>query len=344
MWIYNILAFSPGFLPEAHRLFDEAQRAADSAALRRRIEKARLSIEYVELLGSRQYFLGDASYAPHDLAGFQAHFRDFAARLGSFGILRITEDHDLKVNEANAAATRAYGAVHLDNESFHLALVPEMSGRIVRLSAKRAGREVPLMTQPTEGAYAAWENYPDLAGQVAQAAADYPIYAWPATWKAVTAGPQEALLSGKCPNGLVMERHIRLDHDWVHTVVTARNATRAPLEAVVSMHAELDPGDIDAVRVRYRTVGGTVVDKQLLLPGEPPEGSATYKSSELPDGEWRLIRAGQGEIVNRFPVELVDRVTLSWSAKGVARVTFAVWSKKRTLAAEEQLKLAADYR
>jgi hypothetical protein len=141
-----------------------------------------------------------------------------------------------------------------------------------------------------------------------------------------------------------MERHIRLDHDWVHTVVTARNATRAPLEAVVSMHAELDPGDIDAVRVRYRTVGGTVVDKQLLLPGEPPEGSATYKSSELPDGEWRLIRAGQGEIVNRFPVELVDRVTLSWSAKGVARVTFAVWSKKRTLAAEEQLKLAADYR
>jgi hypothetical protein len=96
--------------------------------------------------------------------------------------------------------------------------------------------------------------------------------------------------------------------------------------------------------VRYRTVGGAVVDKQLLLPGEPPEGSATYKSSELPDGEWRLIRAGQGEIVNRFPVELVDRVTLSWSAKGVARVTFPEWSKKRTLAAEEQLKLAADYR
>jgi hypothetical protein len=344
MWIYNILAFSPGFLPEAHRLFDEALHAADSDGLRRRIEKARLPIEYVELLGSRQYLLDDASYAPHDLAGFQAHFRDFAARLGSFGILRITEDHDLKVNEANAAATRAYGAVHLDNESFHLALVPEMGGRIVRLSAKRAGREVPLLTQPTEGAYAAWEHYPDLAGQVAQAAADYPIYAWPATWKAVTAGPQEALLSGKCPNGLVMERHIRLDHDWVHTVVTARNATRTPLEAVVMMHAELDPGDIDAVRVRYRTVGGAVVDKQLLLPGEPPEGSETYKSSELPDGEWRLIRAGQREIVNRFPVELVDRVTLSWSAKGVARVTFAVWSKKRTLAAEEQLRLAADYR
>ena len=86
------------------------------------------------------------------------------------------------------------------------------------------------------------------------------------------------------------------------------------------------------------------MDKKLVVAGEQPEGSQTYESSELPDGEWRLIRAGQDEIVNRFPVELVDRVTLDWSAKAGPSVTFAVWSKKRTLAAEEQLKLAADYR
>jgi hypothetical protein len=110
------------------------------------------------------------------------------------------------------------------------------------------------------------------------------------------------------------------------------------------MRAELDPGDIDAARVRYRSVGGVAIDKQLIQPGEPPEGSETYKLSDLPNGEWRLIRSGLGEVVNRFPVELVDRVTLSWSAKGGAHVTFSVWSKKRTLAPEEQLKLAADYR
>jgi hypothetical protein len=344
MWIYNILDLSPGFLPEARRLFDEALRLADSEATRRRVEKARLPIEYVELVRSHEYFFDGASYAPRDLAGFQTRYRDFAARLRGFGITSISEGRDLKENEADAAATRAYGAVFLDNESFHVAVVPELGGRIVRLTAKRDGRDLPLLTRPWEGAYSAWEHYPNLAGQVAQATADYPVYAWPATWKAVSAGPQEALLAGKCPNGLVMERHIRLDREWVHTTITARNATQSPLAVVLVMRAELEPGDIDAARLRFRSVEGAAVDKQILLSGEPPEGSQSYKSSELPDGEWRLIRAGLGETVNRFPKDLVDRVTVDWAGKAAARVTFSVWSKKRTLAPGEQLKLESDYR
>ena len=243
-----------------------------------------------------------------------------------------------------AAETRSYGAVYLDNESFNVAVVPELSGRIVRLTAKRAGHEVPLLTKPWEGAYPAWERYPDLAGQVAHATADYPVYAWPATWKAVMAAPQEALVSGKCPNGLTMERRVRIDRDWVHTLLTARNPTHSPLEAVLVMQAELECGDIDSARVQFRSAGGAAVDKQLIIAGEPPEGSETYKAAELPDGEWRLVRSSLGEVVNRFPRELVDRVTLSWTAKGGGHVTLAVWSKKQALAQGQELKLATDYR
>jgi len=344
MWIYNILSFSPDFLPQAERLFDEALGAAPNDAVRRRVEQARLPIEYVKLLRSREYSFDGSVYSPPDLAGYQQRFHDFAARLRSFGITSISEGRDLKRDEADAAATTGYGAVHLDNESWNLTLVPELGGRIVRLAARRAGRQSPLLTQLWAGAYPSWDHYPNLAGQVAQAAPDYPVYAWPATWKAASAGPQEALLAGRCPNGLLMERRIRLDQEWVHTAVTARNSSRAPLEAVLMMRAELDPGDIDAARVRFRTVGGAQVDKQLLLPGEPPEGSQTYAASELPDGEWRLIRPGLDDIVNRFPKELVERVTLNWTSKAGSRVTFSVWSKKRSLAAGEQLKLEADYR
>jgi len=158
------------------------------------------------------------------------------------------------------------------------------------------------------------------------------------------AGPQEALLSGKCPNGLIMERHIRLTQDWVRTSVTARNPTNAPLEALVMLTAELAPGDIDKARVRFHSAGGADIDKQLIVPAEPPEGSATYGAADIPDGEWRLVREGRGDLANRFPRDLVDRVTVSWSVKGVPRVTFAVYSKKRTLAPGETLKLESDYR
>jgi hypothetical protein len=47
--------------------------------------------------------------------------------------------------------------------------------------------------------------------------------------------------------------------------------------------------------------------------------------------------------VNNFPPEQADRASLVFSAKNVSRVTLGVWSKKRSLAPGEILRLDADY-
>jgi hypothetical protein len=56
-------------------------------------------------------------------------------------------------------------------------------------------------------------------------------------------------------------------------------------------------------------------------------------------GEWRAA----SRIVVRAPVQQVDRCAKTWSAKGPGRVTFALWSKQRTLAPGERSVLDVEY-
>jgi hypothetical protein len=338
IWIFNLPVFSPSFLPEANRLFQQALQAADDEAVRRRVEKAKLPIEYVELTQAREYFLDGDSYAPRNLVAWQARLNAFLARLRSFGITSIHEGRDLEVDEKQAAAMKAYRVLPLENEHWKVVVAPELGGRILRMTGKQSGRDLLRVAQPGEG------GYPNVGGQVVQAYPDFPSRAWDTTWQEASAGPQEAVLIGTCPNGVKLERRIRLEGGWVHTEVTAENTSPAPLEVVLQTRADFEPGDIDGAHVQFRTAGGESVDKALIVPEEQPTGSETRKAADVPDGEWSVARAVLPRIVNRFPRELVERSTLSWTAKGGSRVTLGVWSRKKTLAPGGRLRLEADYR
>ena len=125
---------------------------------------------------------------------------------------------------------------------------------------------------------------------------------------------------------------------------SAVNGAESPIEVVLQTRVDLDPGDIDAARVRWTSSGGEKFDKRLIVPGEPPTGSEIQKAMQIPAGEWALARSGSTEIVNRFPIYLVERTALSWTPKGGPRATLGIWSRKRTLAPGERLCLESDYR
>lgn len=332
VWIFNLPAFSPHFLRQANKLFDEATLAAEDAAVRRRVEKARLSIRYVELTQQREYLIDGGSYAPRDITGWQARFGDFVKALRSHGVTSIREGRDLSEDEKAAAAIKPYRIVWLENERWKAAVAPELGGRVLRLVAKQNGRELLRVPGPGEG------GYPNLAGQVVQAFPDYPLRAWDTTWREVRSSPSEAVLEGTCPNGVKLERRLLLTSQGLHTEAWAENGNGSPLDVVLQTRAEVEPGDIDTARVTYRSASGQDVSKPLIVAEEQPNGSETRTGQDVPGGEWRV-----NGTVNRFPPGLAERTTLTWSAKGGARVTLAVWSKKMRLAPGERVKIAADY-
>ena len=271
LWIYTLLDYSPKFLPEANRLFSEALALADDAAVRRRVEKARLPVEYSELVLDRQYSLGESLYAPRDLPGWQTHFREFAAKLRGFGIGSIREARDLAEDEKLAAAARTYPVVYLENEFWKVAVVPELGGRISAYGG-------PTRSSPVPGARRTARERVSRLGAVSGRG-----------WRT---GLRPRGLSGVRMAGFVEGRfarasrggagrdmsqrsgartpRARLDGEWIRTEVVARNATASPLQVVLELHAELDAGDIDAARVQFRKVQGAQRTSCCSLPPNCP--------------------------------------------------------------------------
>jgi hypothetical protein len=340
IWIFNLPDFGQPFLGEANTLLRQAIEQAKDPAVRRRVERASLPLEYVELVQAEEYHLHKDTYAPVDLAGWQRRFHEFAAKLRTFGIQSIREGRTLDQDENTVDAMRAYPAFTLLNEAWRVVVVPDLGGRIVSMVAnERGGVDLLRKPKPGEG------GYPGTGGQMVQAFPDFPLRAWDIEWHATPyAGGTEILLEGSCTNGLQLSRRIRLDAGWVRTEVTARNSSHEPIDVVLQARADFDPGNIDSARVQFVSRAGESVDRPVLTAGEQPNGSETRKNGNVPRGEWTLHRAKAPPVLNRFAAELAERTTLSWTAKGGPRVTFGIWSKRRRLAPGETIRLEADYR
>lgn len=338
IWIFNLPDFTPAFFGDAKRLLQKARASAGDPAVRRRVERAALPVEYAELTQAKEYRIAGDTYAPEDLAGWQKRFHEFAAKLRTFGVQSLREGRSLEEDEKAADAMRAYQVIPIENEHWRLAVAPELGGRIVRMTSKQGGVELLRATKPGEG------GYPNLGGQVAQAFPDYPLRAWDTKWNVLSKGRDEVVLEGACPNGVRLTRRIRLDGEWVRTALEARNTSAAALEVALQMRADFEPGDIDSARVHFRAASGAEVDRTVMTAGEQPNGSETRARENVPAGEWALNRVGLPGIVNAFAPALTERTLLSWTAKGGPRVTLGVWSKKQVLKMGETVELRADYR
>jgi hypothetical protein len=234
---------------------------------------------------------------------------------------------------------QSYRVVRLENERWRVTIVPEMGGRILQMTSKRAGLD--LLRIPKAGE----AGYPQVGGQTLAASSDFPLRPWEAQWR--LAGPalsHAAVLEGICENGLKLERRIWLEGDWVRTRGIARNQTAQALDIVLLTRAEFEPGDLDALRVQYRSISGSAVDRAVLKAGEIPNGMELLRDQALPAGEWSLQRQGISPIVNRFSTQLSERATLTWTPKGGARAGLGVWSKRQRLETGQSLAVEADYR
>lgn len=345
LWIYQQPGapyLSKSFLSRAAELFRQAEAAAGDDDVRRRVLKARLPLDYVELWRTKAFSVRDGSYQPADLDTLKERFLEFMARVRGFGITQLHEGRDLKWDEDEfAARMKAYPVVTIENASLRADIVPELNGRIVRLIDKRSNIDVLHQADPGE------RSYPDVSGIAASIYPDYQARAWDVRWEAApSSGSEELALTGIAVNGINLRRTIRLDGLSVRTITEAENSAAAPVPLAMLSRAEFRLGAADepGIALAYRGQNGVAVDRTLFRPGLETQGTDIVAGDDCPQGEWRALhRSGGLKVVNRFVADQVQRCLASWTVRGENRLALGLWTQERVLGPGEALRLNADY-
>jgi hypothetical protein len=323
LWIFGVPEFSLNLPERAREVFRRALETADDEAVRTRVRKAALPIDYLELLRAREFTVRDGVYAPADVAALKRRFEGLMAALRGFGITSIHEGVDLAAGEEEfRARIRPYPVVTIENAALRVDLAPELSGRVIRILEKASGRD--WLRRPSSGERA----YPDVAGLGVFLFPDWHSRnRFDVRFEEAERRPLEITLAGATANGLKVRHRLRLDETrpvlWTET--TVENASVAPVETALVWRAETDPG-------------GDYSDIGILRPGEQPSGSEGFTGPRLPDGEWRL---GAGLPSVRLNPGQVARAHRSWTAKHQRRVTLDLWYPPRQLAPGERVFLEA---
>jgi hypothetical protein len=347
MWIFihpGAAYMSEDFLTQATKFLEEAESAAADEATRKRVQRARLSIDYVKMVHSKVFVVRNGIYAPDNLDQLKENFQKVVSTARSFGVAEFHEGGSLEETEtAFARYIKPYQVATLENSSLRVSVVPELRGRIISIIDKATNADVVHHPDPGE------HTYPDASGVAVYACADYvQAKTYDTPWQLdEPPGPEEIRLVGKCPEGLKMRRTIQLrsDQPVVHTETTVENTGNSPLDAVLSARYDVELRNLQEAMLSFRAQGGETVHKALWTPGMEPTATDWYADSAMPDGEWSLTGLGtQLAAAIAFRKDQVTRCNTSWTGKAVRRVTMSVWSAKRALAPGESLKLEADYK
>jgi len=344
-WVYAGPAashLSSDFLERARRLLSRAEAAAGGDAVRRRVQRARLTLDYVALWRLLPLSVQGGHYQLPDSPDVKARWSDFLTRARGLGITSLRYGADLKHDEVDLPARlRPYGIVTLENSSIRAHVAPELSGRVIQLIDKATGLDALRRIDPGE------RGYPDFGGINVAVYPDYDSRAWETQWR-LDASPRsgEMLLSGLCPNGIRLRRTIALKGDTLRTATIIENPTGQPVHLAVQSRIDFSPGSMDdpRVAVAFHSLDGRRVDKTLYDPDREPYGGQSLAGPGLPDGEWRAFhRAGGLTLTNRFRKEQVSRCYAGWSARGDNRINLNLWTQRRTLHPGETISLDADY-
>jgi hypothetical protein len=349
IWIFQpprVSYLNRDFLDRGAALLREAATAATNETARRRVARAQLSLEYVELARARQYQVTGESYQPPALDKLRTRFAEFIAAAKSFGIDQLHEGKPIAEDEKGFAdRIRPYRVVTLENAAVRVRVVPELSARIVEITDKRTGAN--LLRVPDGGAI----NYPDLSGVVVGLFPDHHGREIPVAWRP-DAQPRDSAVTieGSTADGrMVLRRTIRLSDDGTVTTNTeVQNTGGQAVTAALQARADYSPGDdIDGtgLSIAYRSVDGTVRNQALFQPGQETSiNTPIIEGGARPDGRWTAYQRGISGLTNTFPAGQVERMSMNWSIRGGPLVTLGLWSKELKLEPGAKVSLEASYR
>lgn len=350
LYMYAGPDFAPDFLPRAHKLFEEMEsvtKRPEATTFARRVKKAKLAIESVELFKAKRFVLEGDKFGPADLRDFWARYDRFIQAARSFGMTEIYENVPFEAMDREYRRyVKSYPTAVVENSWLRVTAVPGFYGRIVSLIDKRSGQNILRMPEPDDRL----NSTEVLGGLVLLAHPDfYSRTHYESEWTVESNdGVRELILRGVCSNGLALQRTLRLSPQApvVETVTIVRNQGKTPLPVTLQSRAEINPGDRENPRIDFAfpSRGGAAVRKRILPQVAANYGDEFYRDGERPAGEWSLINPpGNFTLTNLFADDQVERCRFWWRGRRRNTIALSVWSPRRTLAPGETLTFRTDY-
>ncbi|MFN7934269.1 MAG: DUF4838 domain-containing protein [Bryobacteraceae bacterium] len=334
LWIFNIPDYSAEFLPRAKELFARAEKLAGDDGTRRRVRKARLPVDYYQLLRDSQFGVRDGFYTPVRLDELKTRALALIAEMRTHGIESIHEGQPLERDVKTWTEMKSLRAYTLENSAWRVDVVPELNGRVVRMMEKASGRDLLRQFPPGES------GYPNNGGILASLHVDYLARAMELPWSGEQQGDR-VLLTGRAENGLRLKRMLWLEADGLHTESVVENASSGPLTVAMQVRAEIAPGDIDAASYEFVRAAGDRVKRKFIEPMEQPTGKEAWNKGEGPAGLFTITPSIGTAFATRFEQTQAARSYVSWTGKSRGGVTFGVWSEEKALAPGESMKIGA---
>jgi hypothetical protein len=346
MFLYRAPAFSSEFRPAAGRCFDKMQAAA-KGEYARRVDKARLAIEWFDLYQAKRAVLKDGRYGPADPAEYWRRYEALLKRARGYGYTDFCEWGPIELIESeDRRFVKSHATLTLENQRLRVVVVPTFHARIIRFIDKSRGIDAIRHTDPDER-FSVLETLGGLVLYVHPEQFSRPRYdvAWEVEDSRDAA---RVVLRGVCENGLRLRRILALSPQGMrlHTATTVRNEGAAPLPVTLHSRAEINPGDLEnpTVDFAYRRREGGDYRQRIFPPPGMPLGDLFLGGEGKPAGEWRLVNPGLGfSLINRFQPEDVDRCRLWWRGRRQGQANIGVWSRMRVLKPGECLELKTDY-
>jgi len=333
LWIFNIPDYSAEFLPRARELFARAEKLAADEGAKRRVRKARMPVDYYHLLRDSQFHVRDGFYTPVRLDELKVRALALIAEMRTHGIESIHEGQPLERDVKTWTEMRSLRAFTLENAAWRVDVVPELSGRVVRMVDKATGRDTLRQFPPGES------GYPNNGGILATLHPDYHARALEVAWSAEQRNGNEVTLSGRLDNGLRLRRTLRLEADGLHTVTVVENASGSAVPLAMQVRAEMSPGNVDAATYTFSRPSGERVTRKTIEPGEQPTGREDWQDGDVPAGVVTLQPSTGAAFATRFQRQGVRRAYVSWTGKSRGGVTFGMWSEEKTLAPGESMRM-----
>lgn len=334
LWIFNIPDYSAEFLPRAKELFARADRLAGDEGTKRRVRKARLPVDYYQLLRDSQFGVRDGFYTPVRLDELKTRALALIAEMRTHGIESIHEGQPLERDVKSWTDMKSLRAYTLENSAWRVDVVAELSGRVVRMIEKANGRDMLRQFPPGES------GYPNNGGILASLHVDYLARAMELAWSGEQQGDR-VMLTGRAENGLRLKRTLWLEADGLHTTSVVENAGNAPVTVAMQVRAEMSPGEVDAASYAFARASGERVSRKLMEAGEQPVGKEAWNTGDGPAGLFSFSPSAGKAFVTRFEKAQTPRSYVSWTGKSRGGATFGVWSEEKALMPSERMTIEA---
>ena len=330
-----------GYLPDevvnsGETLFDEAEAAvAGDATFLDRVQVARMPLVYARLFPRNGYeIVGETLAWNGELAG-PGEVSWFLDMLESHGFETIREvagqPETLPLLYSIFAGDLAVKV--LENAVLRVEVVPSLAGRALRIIHKATGECVT--------AYNVKQNlfFTFAGGLEDRVGGPFEFYGWVEPASVTAQGDLSLSTAATTVNGYLLQRTITLHEGEpvleVETVLT--NQHEGPNTVNLRNHLELSLGELAETRVKFTSLAGETVDKDLseIIAGMR-EGEHFY-AEDAPDGQWTFSGTKGLEVTQSFDNSQVDYTWAYAYPDYLGEVELEVWAPRTELQPGESI-------